>query len=114
MDVARNTHSLTLTPRGASNNVQTFAMTARGAQALNTPMASKSMARVAPTQALTATSRRTRTKRDTSAVSKEMNNVHLYITLHDKFTSAAMSSASMTTSRTTSSGKAGRESSLTL
>ena len=53
--------------------MQTFAMIARGAQASNTPMASKSTARVAPTQAVTATSRRTKAKRDTSAVSKEMN-----------------------------------------
>ena len=79
MDVARNMHSPTQTPRGASNNVQTSAMIARGAPALNMPMASKSTAHVAPTQAVTATSRRAKTAMDTSAVSEEMNDKNYII-----------------------------------
>ena len=54
-------------------------MIARGAPALNMPMASESMAHVAPTQAVTATSRRAKTAMDTSAVSEEMMNDMLYI-----------------------------------
>ena len=79
MDVARNMHSLTQTLRGASSNVLTSAMIARGAPALNMPMASESMAHVAPTQAVTATSRRAKTAMDTSAVSEEMNDKNYII-----------------------------------
>ena len=55
--LARSGHSLIQTDTGASNSVQTFAMTAAGALALSMLMAPQSMGRVAPTQGEAATSR---------------------------------------------------------
>ena len=53
--------SLIQMPLGVSSSVQTFAMIAAGALALSMPTAPRSMAHVAPTQAVRATSRKMNT-----------------------------------------------------
>ena len=59
--LARSGNSLTQTQTGAFSSVQTFAMIAAGALASSMLTAPKSMAHVAPTQVVAATSGKTQT-----------------------------------------------------